>query len=139
MFCNELMFTGRKINSLGDFSFILCKPLFTPVTLFVNFGYIFKSLDWWPKLELSDVWEVSSSVILSTELGNAFLSFLEPVIFSTHLKDTFKWTLSKLTSALLSASKEPLFLDVMPEFTVLRVDLDVSSKNRYLYCKNYLL
>ena len=81
---------------------------------------------------------MSTSVIFSTALKNAFLDSLEPVTFSTELEDTFKWTLLKLLSELLSAPKESLFLDIMLKSTVLTVDLDTSSKNHYLYYKNYL-
>ena len=57
--------------------------------------------------------------------------------FSTELEDTFKWTLLKPIYALLSAPKEPLFSD-MVKSTVVTGVLDASSKNQYLYCKNYL-
>ena len=138
MFRIELMFTWPKISLSGEFRFISCKPIFASVILFVNLEDIFRNLDWWLRLQLSDVWETSTSVIFSTALENAFLDSLEPVTFSTELEDTFKWTLSKLLSELLSAPKEPSFLDIMLKSTVLTVDLDTSSKNHYLYCKNYL-
>ena len=73
-----------------------------------------------------------------TALENAFLNCLEPVTFLTELEDTFKWALSKRLSALMSAPKEPSFSDIIVKSTVLAVDLDASSKNNYLYCKNYL-
>ena len=81
---------------------------------------------------------MSTSIIFSTAPENAFLDSLDPVTFSTELEDTFKWALSKLLSELLSAPKEPSFLDIMLKSTLLTVDLNASSKNHYLYYKNYL-
>ena len=122
----------------GEFRFISCKRIFASVTILVNLENIFRNLDWWLRLQLSDVWETSTSTILSTALENAFLNCFELVTFSTELEDTFKWTLSKLLSALMSAPKEPSFSDIILKSTVLAADLDASSKNHYLYCKDNL-
>ena len=57
-----------------------------------------------------------------------FLNCLKPVTFSTELDDTFKWTLSKLLFALMSAPKEPSFSDIILKSTILAVDLNALSK-----------
>ena len=134
MFLTEFMFTWPKLNLSEEFCFISCKWIVASVTTFVSLEDVFRNLDRWLTLQLSDVRETSTSVVSK----NAFLNCLEPVTFLTEVEDTCKWALSKLLSALLSAPKEPLFLDIILKSTVLTVDLDASSKNHYILKIIYL-
>ena len=136
MFYIELMFTRPKICLSGEFCFISCKPNFASVTLFVNLEDIFRDLDWWLRLQLSQRCVRNDN--MNYIIHCAFWDCFEPVTFSTELEDTCKWTLFKPLSELLPAPKEPSFLGAMLKYTVLAVDLDTSSKNRDLYYKNYL-
>ena len=128
LFYIELMFTWPKICFSGEFCFISCKPNFASVTLFVNLEDIFRDLDWWLRLQLSQRCVRNDN--MNYILHCTFWDWFEPVTFWTGLEDIYKWTLFKLLSELLSAPKEQSFLDVMLKYTVLAVDLDTSSKNR---------
>ena len=137
--CFVLNWHSHDLKSVRRENFVsfLASQFLHPLHYFVNLEDIFRNLDWWLRLRLSHVWETSTSITFSTALENAFIDSLEPVTFSNELEDTFKWTLSKLLSE-LSAPKEPSFLDIMLKSTLLTGDLDVSSKNHYIYYKNYL-